>query len=157
MRTFTDDNGREWFLRLDNNGIDAIRDRFHCDLLAVWDGVAVGRITADPRTFAQVMAIAVKIDTEEDARALVKGLRGDGMDRALEAFWAEVADFFPSCHRPALNRMIQEAMRRSAEGLDLAVEALAKMPADAVAAAAFPGVFPPAMSKTAPTTNASDA
>ena len=99
--TFTDDNGREWKIHLTLGKVKDINDIVGLDLLAPWDGKAIDAVTKNIFQFARIMALAVqfddKADPEEQAQALSDGLRGEGLDRGIIAFWRDLSTFCSKC------------------------------------------------------------
>jgi len=112
--TFNDDNGREWKIRLTLGKVKDINDLIGLDLLAPWDGKAIDAVTKDIFQFARIMATAVvfddKADPNEQAQALSDGLRGEGLDRAIIAFWKELSCFFVGQQRTAFLTLITKAL-----------------------------------------------
>ena len=110
--TFKDDNGREWKIRLTLGKVKRINEDLGLDLLAPWDGKAVDALTKDVMRFAKVMALAVDFGPDagaEDGEALADGLRGEGLDRAILAFWRDLSGFFAGAQRLAFQAMIAKS------------------------------------------------
>ena len=110
--TFRDDNDREWRIRLTLGKVKKINDELGLDLLAPWDGRAIDAVTKNVMRFAQVLALAVDFsddDSEAAGEALADGLRGEGLDRALLAFWKDLAGFFVGAQRLAFQTLIAKA------------------------------------------------
>ena len=112
--TFTDDNGREWKIHLTLGKVKDINDIVGLDLLAPWDGKAIDAVTKNIFQFARIMALAVqfddKADPEEQAQALSDGLRGEGLDRGIIAFWRDLSGFFVGQQRTAFVTLITKAL-----------------------------------------------
>ena len=109
---FKDDNGREWKIHLTLGKVKRINDDLGLDLLAPWDGKAVDALAKDVMRFARVMALAVDFGPEAgegDGEALADGLRGDGLDRAILAFWRDLSHFFPGAQRLAFQAMVAKS------------------------------------------------
>ena len=111
---FTDDNGREWRIHLTLGKVKEINDLLGLDLLAPWDGKAIDAVTKDIFQFARIMALAVKFDEKTDpveqGEALADGLRGEGLDRAIIAFWRDLSGFFVGQQRTAFVTLITKAL-----------------------------------------------
>ena len=111
---FTDDNGREWRIHLTLGKVKEINDLLGLDLLAPWDGKAIDAVTRDIFQFARIMGMAVvfddKADPAREGEALADGLRGEGLDRAIIAFWRDLAGFFVGQQRTAFVTLITKAM-----------------------------------------------
>ena len=114
MTPFTDDNQREWRIHLTLGKVKDINEMIGLDLLAPWDGKAIDAVTKDIFQFARIMAIAVKFDDKTDANeqgeALADGLRGEGLDRAIIAFWRDLSGFFVGQQRTAFVTLIAKAL-----------------------------------------------
>jgi len=114
MTPFADDNGREWRIHLTLGKVKEINDIIGLDLLAPWDGKAVDAVTKNIFQFAKIMALAVRFDDKADAagqgEALADGLRGEGLDRAIIAFWRDLSHFFVGQQRTAFVTLIAKAM-----------------------------------------------
>ena len=109
---FQDDNGREWRIRLTLGKVKKINDEIGLDLLAPWDGRAIDAVTKDVMRFARVLSVAVDFgnnDGEAAGEALADGLRGEGLDRALLAFWKDLSGFFVGAQRIAFQTLVARA------------------------------------------------
>jgi hypothetical protein len=109
---FKDDNNREWRIHLTLGKVKKINDELGLDLLAPWDGRAIDAVTKDVMRFAQVLALAVDFgedNTEVTGEALADGLRGEGLDRALLAFWKDLSGFFVGAQRVAFRTLVARA------------------------------------------------
>ena len=109
---FRDNNDREWRIKLTLEKVKRIKEEFDLDLLAPWDGRVIDELTKDVMRFAEVMAMAVDFSTETDAdvgEALADGMRGEGLDRAILAFWKDLSDFFPGAQRLALQTLVAKS------------------------------------------------
>ena len=112
--TFKDDNDREWRIHLTLGKVKEINDIIGLDLLAPWDGKAIDEVTKNIFQFARIMALSVQFDDkanpEEQAQALSDGLRGEGLDRAIIAFWRDLSGFFVGQQRTAFITLITKAL-----------------------------------------------
>ena len=110
--TFRDDAGREWKIHLTLGKVKSINEEIGLDLLAPWDGKAIDALTKDVMRFARVMAIAVDFGPDAGAaagEALADGLRGEGLDRAILAFWGDLSNFFVGAQRLAFLAMVAKS------------------------------------------------
>ena len=110
--TFRDDAGREWKIHLTLGKVKSINEDVGLDLLAPWDGKAIDALTKDVMRFARAMAIAVDFGPDADAtagEALADGLRGEGLDRAILAFWGDLSNFFVGAQRLAFLAMVAKS------------------------------------------------
>ena len=110
--TFNDDNGRQWKIHLTLGKVKKINDELGLDLLAPWDGRAIDAVTKDVMRFARVLALAVDFgdgDNVAMGEALADGLRGEGLDRALLAFWKDLSGFFVGAQRVAFQTLVARA------------------------------------------------
>ena len=110
--TFRDDNGREWKIHLTLGKVRKINEEIGLDLLAPWDGKAIDALTKDVMRFARAMALAVDFGVgagEKDGEELADGLRGEGLDRAVLAFWRDLSGFFVGAQRLAFQTMVAKS------------------------------------------------
>jgi hypothetical protein len=110
--TFKDDNGREWKIRLTLGKVKTINEEIGLDLLAPWDGKAIDALTKDVMRFARAMALAVDFGADAGANTgeeLADGLRGEGLDRAVLAFWRDLSNFFVGAQRLAFLTMVAKS------------------------------------------------
>ena len=110
--TFRDDAGREWKIHLTLGKVKSINEEIGLDLLAPWDGKAIDALTKDVMRFARAMALAVDFGPDADATAgeeLADGLRGEGLDRAILAFWGDLSNFFVGAQRLAFLAMVAKS------------------------------------------------
>jgi hypothetical protein len=111
--TFRDDNGREWKIHLTLGKVKRINDDLGLDLLAPWDGKAIDALTRNVMRFARAMALAVDFGPDAGAdtgEALADGLRGEGLDRAILAFWRDLSHFFVGAQRLAFQAMVAKSV-----------------------------------------------
>ena len=109
---FKDDNGREWKIHLTLGKVRQINDDLGLDLLAPWDGKAIDSLTKDVMRFARAMALAVDFGNDAGdgaGEALADGLRGEGLDRAVLAFWRDLSNFFVGAQRLAFQAMVAKS------------------------------------------------
>jgi len=91
VRTFKDCNGKEWKLAdIGVDEIESVRIQLHLDLADI-TGDVFTRIENDPVLLRNVLTVLCSCDPTE----LSKGLKRDGISRAIEAVRGAVEDFFP--------------------------------------------------------------
>lgn len=112
MKSFKDNNGREWLLAIDVNVAKRVRDLAKFDLLSL----EIEKLSADAVTLVDVLfavckpqADAAKITDEQFAAAIVGDVVADAADALMEA----IADFFPKSRRNLLMSVVEKT--RAAE------------------------------------------
>lgn len=111
MHAFKDDLGRTWEVEINLSAIQRVRAHTGLDLLSLVEDDAaplVGLLTQYLRLYDVVYALC---KAQADAASVSyddfgRGWRGDAIDRAIDAFHGEFADFFPQPQiRAGLKRM----------------------------------------------------
>jgi len=113
MKTFTDNIGRVWTIQINVSAVKRVRGLVGVDLYKlVEDGFdPLAKLVADPVTLADVLFCLVK--DEADAKQISdedfgRGLAGDSITQAADAFVEELIDFFPDARaRASLRRVIE--------------------------------------------------
>lgn len=101
MKTFRDEEGREWLVKVHVAAVGRVRDRLGVDLYGlVDDGMkGLGALMGDPVKLVNVLYVLCQREAEarnisdEDFGA---ALAGDALEKATEAFLEALVDFFPS-------------------------------------------------------------
>ena len=112
MAKFTDNAGREWIITVNVGSVRRVRDLAGVNLLDIADGgKVIGDLLSDPcRLVDTVYAICkpqadvLNVSDEMFGESLV----GDSIDRATQALFEGIADFFPQGRRQALMKVIQK-------------------------------------------------
>lgn len=114
MKSFIDNAGRTWTIEVNVTAIRRVRALIGVNIhQLVDDGMqALGRLVSDPLQLADVLYCLVK--DEADARGVSdedfgRGLAGDVITLAAEAFVEELIDFFPDARvRAGLRQVIDK-------------------------------------------------
>lgn len=140
MRTFKDNEAREWFVRVDVAAVKRVRDLLQVNLLDVLGGDLVERLRRDPVLLCDVLYVLCQPQANERQLADVdfgRAMAGDAIASATDALLEELVSFFPTAERTVLGRLLQssERVREKAYALATArsdvleAEALAKLEA----------------------------
>lgn len=134
MHSFRDSRGQDWLLEITVSSVRRVRALAALDLLGlVKDGFApLGELVSDPVRLADILwalvqpqAAACGVSDEDFGR----GLAGDALAEAAEAFVEELVDFFPDAKaRQSLKKalakgrqaaaLVQERAAREVDQLD---------------------------------------
>lgn len=116
MHTFRDNAGRTWTVAINVTAIKRVRGMLGIDLFTLIDDgfKPLNKLLSDPVQLADVLYCLCK--DEADARQITdeefgRGLAGDAILMAAEAFMAELADFFPEARMRACLRNVLNAGR----------------------------------------------
>lgn len=114
MRTFRDEQGRSWDLRINVATLRRVRDECKVNLLDVLDGTVQQRLGSDPILLADVLYCLIRPYAEErkiSASDFGESLAGDSIEAATTCLMEELADFFPSSRR----KFLREALKKARE------------------------------------------
>ena len=112
MRTFKDNQGREWNLAINVDAVKRVRSLLDVNLLDVTDGKLLERIASDEVLMVDLVYALLK--PEADSRDISdedfgRAMAGDAIDRAYEAFLEELTDFF---RNPARRELLKKALKK---------------------------------------------
>jgi hypothetical protein len=117
MKTFTDNAGRTWTVQVNVAAIKRVRGLVGIDLYKLVDDgfQSLAKLVSDPVQLADVLYCLVK--DEADAKQVTdeefgRGLAGDAIMLAADAFVEELIDFFPDARARAGLRKVIEAGRK---------------------------------------------
>lgn len=124
MNTFTDGKGRNWEIVIDVAQVKKLRSVLNVDIDAVATKDGYAKVFSDIVLFIDV--IYVLCQNECKARGLTdedfgKGMVGNPLDGAKNAFMEAVADFFPEYRRKILRAMMAKAQTMEAESMTKAL------------------------------------
>lgn len=130
MKTFQDNQGRQWDLELNVDALKRVRGALDVDLLTVMDGgedSLLERLVADPVLLCDVIFVLCrgqadkqKISDEDFGRAMA----GDAIDAATTAFLEELVDFFPKPRRAVLRKGLKKVKKLEAMAMAAATKVL---------------------------------
>lgn len=122
MKTFTDNAGRTWTVQVNVAAIKRVRGLLGIDIYKLVDDgfQALAKLVSDPVQLADVLYCLLK--DEADAKQITdeefgRGLAGDAITLAADAFVEELIDFFPDARARAGIRKVIDAGRKVRERL----------------------------------------
>lgn len=122
MKSFKDNEGREWLLAINVAQVKRVRDLLGVDLPGLLDDNLSGlaKLLSDPAGLVDVAYVLCRDQTEKRGLSdwdFGSSLGGDSILGIRDAFLAELVDFFPDPRvRGALTKLI-EASRRLQDGV----------------------------------------
>jgi hypothetical protein len=130
MKTFTDTAGRTWTLAISVNSVKRCRaflGGFDLYTLVDEEFRGLAKLLGDPVPLVDVLYVLCK--DEADARSLSdedfgRGMAGDCLVAAADAFVAELADFFPDPQVRAALRKMMPAIRGLQDAQAARIEAM---------------------------------
>ncbi len=129
MAKFTDDEGRDWLVRVDVTSIRNVRENCNGLDLGSLSNIAETfvRMADDPELLCNVLYVVCEKQATE--RNITDGdfghlLLGDVIENATMALEVAITDFFPQKKRLLLQRLREKVDRVQAAGLDLVTEKL---------------------------------
>jgi len=114
-RTFKDEAGREWRLKVHVPAAKRVRDDVGVDLLEVGDGQLVKRLIEQPADLVGVLWVLVEQQAKQQdvsPEAFGEGLCGEAIDSAIDCLFEALCDFFPPSKRAVL-RAAMEKVRQT--------------------------------------------
>ena len=139
MRAFTDNHGRTWTISIHVAAVKRCRALLDVDLYGLvddgFDGLS--KLLGDPVALVDVLYVLCRDEADKlgvSDEDFGRGLGGDGLGRAVDAFLEELTDFFPDPRvRGGLRRVIEagrqvrdrlmDRMERKLDALDPDLEA----------------------------------
>jgi len=121
MKTFKDNEGREWMVDINVSVLKNIRDVLNIDLMEAVDGQLVTKIADDPALLCDILFLIVAEQTEKRAvtdEAFGRSLAGDAIDHATTAFLEELVDFFPKLRRRPLKTVMEKVKKHESAVMD---------------------------------------
>lgn len=111
MKTFRDNQSREWAVMINVDTVRRVRQLLDVDLLNVADGKLFERLVTDPVFLCDCLYAVVKpeadskiISDEEFGRAMA----GDAIEHASTALLEGLVDFFPPRQRQVLAKAMEK-------------------------------------------------
>jgi hypothetical protein len=129
VRSFKDNEGRPWEIRITVDAIKRVRALLDVDLLGVLEGKLVDRLSTDPVLLCDVVYVVCK--PQADAKGISdedfgRAMAGDAIDAATKALLDELVDFSPSRRdRQNLRRVLDKtwtAMERARDVVEAKIE-----------------------------------
>lgn len=123
MRTFKDNEGREWTIDVHTTSIKRVRDLTGVDLLEIQDLTIIDRLSNDPVLLVDVVYAACKPQADERAISDEQfgcAMAGDVIEAATKALLEELVAFSPSPRdRKNLGRVIEATTKAKEKARDL--------------------------------------
>jgi hypothetical protein len=122
MHQFIDGKNRRWGIEINVTQIRRVRDLLAVDLFAlIDDGMRpLAELLGDPMKLVDVVYALVKDQAEKDSVSdedFGRGMAGDAIQQAAEAFTQELFDFFPETKDRLILRKAHDKGRQIAEAL----------------------------------------
>lgn len=124
MKTFKDNQGRQWSVVINVNAIKRVRSLIGINLLEVVDGELLEQLITDPVLLCDVIyalckpqADAAGVSDEQFGQAMA----GDAIDAATTAVLEELVDFFPSAKRQVLSKALAKLKKLEQLATEIAV------------------------------------
>lgn len=110
---FVDSKGRKWDATVDVPSVKAIRNQLQIDLLELLDGKdqALRKMIDNPETMVDAMYLICREQCEAEGISpedFGRGLVGEGIDNAIDAFLVGLAYFFPKGRRAVVLGMVRK-------------------------------------------------
>lgn len=126
MRTFKDNEGREWTVRVTVDAVKRVRSLCEVDLLAVVSdqGKLLDRLVDDPVLLCDVIYAVCRPEAEKrevSDEAFGRSMAGDAIDVATQSLLEELADFFPSARRTLIHRVVEKLRRYRGKAMEAAL------------------------------------
>ena len=122
MSTWKDNQGRSWKLAINVNTIKRVRERAGVNLLDVFDGQLLNRLSEDPELLVNTLYVVCQPQAEQQAiseEAFAELLVGDAIEEAATALVQGLIDFFPKDRREVLGRLWKATGKAQAEAIKL--------------------------------------
>lgn len=127
MRTFKDNQDRQWSLAINVDVVKRVKASLDVDLMAAVEGKLLERLSGDPILLCDIVYVVCKpqadaegVSDEDFGRAMA----GDAIDDATFAFLEELVDFFPSTRRAVLRRALVKLEKLEKMTIQAAIDAL---------------------------------
>jgi len=109
MKTFRDNENREWLVSVNVATVKRCRDLAGVDLMGAVGGDTIQRLIGDPVLLCDAIYAVCK--PEADARGITdeefgRGLGGDSIEAATTALLEDLVDFFPMAKRNLLRKAL---------------------------------------------------
>lgn len=121
MARFTDNEGRDWIVRVDVGTVKRVRAALDIDL-ADLTGETAERLSEDAVALVDTLylvcrdqAVERKLSDEDFGRGLI----GDPIDDAVAALLEAIADFFPARKRALLQKVLAKTGRARAKAMEM--------------------------------------
>lgn len=124
-RTFKDEAGREWSIRVDVRALRTVREATGFELAKLLDDnlKRLGELGADPELFCRVLwALADNTKHAVELDTFLVSMAGDSLEAAFNGFLLAYADFCPSQRRALLLSLVTKTQELSTAQTAKAIE-----------------------------------
>ncbi|MGN0872656.1 MAG: hypothetical protein ACI4UV_15830 [Victivallales bacterium] len=118
MRTFKDNEGREWTVSMNVGSVKRIRDMAKVDIFGSGLQSFVETVTENPVMLVDVLYAAIQPQAEKreiSGEAFAEAIAGDVIETASSVLLAEIVDFFPKAKRNILKRILETSQEVEAK------------------------------------------
>ena len=118
MRTFRDNDGREWTVAINVGSMKRIRDMAGVDVFGGGLPAFVEDVTANPVMLADVLYAVIQPQAEKrevTPELFAEAVAGDVIEHAADALLSELVDFFPKARREILKKILETSKEVEAE------------------------------------------
>lgn len=156
MKTFTDNQARDWQVAINVAAIKRVRDTLDVDLLAV-DEKLFEQLIGDPVLLVDLLYVLCRKQAEDrdiSDEEFGEAMAGDAVEQATQALLRELTDFFPEAKRQVLRKALDKLDRLQATAIRIAIDKLDDPQLDAQLEAMLrgrPSTALPASSASTPT------
>jgi len=133
-----DAQGRSWSTAINVNTIKRVRELAGINLLEVFDGQLLNRLSEDPELLVNMLFAVCKPQADSQsvtAEAFAELLVGDAIEQAATALVQGLIDFFPKDRREVLRRLWTATGKAQTEAIKLVTSKLDATNIDATIAA----------------------
>lgn len=126
MAKFTDNEGRDWIVRVDVGTVKRVRATLDIDL-ADMTGETAERLADDPVALVDVLYLVCRdqvADRKLSDEDFGRGLMGDPIDDASAALLEAIADFFPARKRALLQKVLAKTAKARARAMEMSTAKL---------------------------------
>lgn len=127
MKTFNDNQNRQWTIEINVNALKSVKAALDIDLMEISGGNLIERLTTDFVLLIDVIYVlcrkqadALSIGDEEFGRAMV----GDAIENATIALLEGITDFFPSRRRATLKKAMSKMEKLDLMAMEIVNEKL---------------------------------
>lgn len=127
MKTFKDNQLREWAISVDVAAVKRVKSLLGVNLLEIAEGKLLDLLISDPVLLCDIIYCLVK--PEADAKQVSdedfgRAMGGDSLDHATAALLGELVGFFPQGKRRVLTRAVDKLRKLEARAVDYAEKRL---------------------------------
>lgn len=127
MKTFKDNEGREWSVSINVGTIKRVRGMLNVDLLTVVDGKSdlMSQLMTDPILLVDVIYVLCKPQADDrniSDEKFGEAMAGDAIEAATDALIGELIDFFPEAKRAVFQMAVNKTKKTQSMAIQRATE-----------------------------------